>query len=40
METTTYNVDMLEFTVVVMAAVLIAGIILKHLWTNDPKRRR
>jgi len=38
-ETVTYNIQMLDFTVVVMVAVLVAGIILKHLWVNDKRRR-
>lgn len=37
-ETTTYPVDRLEFTVVAGAFVLVTLVILHHLWKNDPRR--
>lgn len=37
-ETIQYPHDRLEFTVVVMAATLIASIILSYLWKNDPRK--
>jgi FtsZ-interacting cell division protein ZipA len=39
-ETITYNIDLLEFTILVVAAILIVGVILKTIWDNDRKGPR